>query len=118
MVYSYVLPQSDIGARLVSQDPFQPRQKFTSTGGTNILVMDQQELSSIHSVLHLIYHRNKNQHQRAKWWKWLAALKRSTSDVALTQPAAEHAYRRHLIDNIIPRCYLYVDDTICFQKTR
>ncbi|OJD12596.1 hypothetical protein AJ78_06839 [Emergomyces pasteurianus Ep9510] len=34
-------------------------------------------LKSIHTTLHLIYHRNKNQHRGAKWWKWLVMLKRS-----------------------------------------
>ncbi|KLJ08908.1 hypothetical protein EMPG_15671 [Blastomyces silverae] len=36
-------------------------------------------LKSIHITLHLLYHRNKNQHRGTKWWKWLAMLKRSMS---------------------------------------
>ncbi|EEQ85868.1 hypothetical protein RJZ56_001910 [Blastomyces dermatitidis] len=36
-------------------------------------------LKSIHITLHLLYHRNKNQHHGTKWWKWLAMLKRSMS---------------------------------------
>lgn len=71
-------------------------------------VMDHQEISAIHSVLHLIYHRNKNQHQRAKWWKWLATLKRITLDLGSLDSAAVERYQRHLAMHLIPRCYLYV----------
>ncbi|PGG98554.1 hypothetical protein GX51_06750 [Blastomyces parvus] len=34
-------------------------------------------LKPIHITLHLLHHRNKNQHRPTKWWKWLAMLKRS-----------------------------------------
>ncbi|OJD22246.1 hypothetical protein ACJ73_06409 [Blastomyces percursus] len=36
-------------------------------------------IKSIHITLHLLYHRNKNQHRGTKWWKWLAMLRRSMS---------------------------------------
>ncbi|KKZ64981.1 hypothetical protein EMCG_09107 [[Emmonsia] crescens] len=38
-------------------------------------------LKPIHTTLHLLYHRNKNQHGGAKWWKWLAMLKRSMGEL-------------------------------------
>ncbi|GLI82039.1 RNase MRP subunit [Penicillium ochrochloron] len=55
--------------------------------------MDTQEIQAVHAVLHLISHRNKNQHQRAKWWKWLARLKRTAVELgsqkaSTTIPAA------------------------------
>lgn len=70
--------------------------------------MDHQEISAVHSVLHLIYHRNKNQHQRAKWWKWLSTLKRTTLDLESLDSAAVERYQQHLAMHLIPRCYLYV----------
>lgn len=72
-------------------------------------VMDNQEILAVHSVLHLIYHRNKNQHQGAKWWKWLSILKRTTWDMGSMDSAkAATSYRQHLASHLIPRCYLYV----------
>lgn len=38
---------------------------------------EYQQLISTHQILHLTIHRNKNQHRRAKWWKWLSLLFRS-----------------------------------------
>lgn len=32
-------------------------------------------------ILHLVYHRNKNQHQRSHWWKRLNMLKRNCNQV-------------------------------------
>ena len=68
--------------------------------------MDPKEILAVHSVLHLVYHRNKNQHQRAKWWKWLAMLKRATLDLASKDSAAAEPCRQHLAV-LIPRCYRY-----------
>ncbi|KAJ5204057.1 uncharacterized protein N7498_004936 [Penicillium cinerascens] len=69
--------------------------------------MDNQEILAVHSVLHLIYHRNKNQHQGAKWWKWLSMLKRTTWDLGSMDPTkAASSYRQHLASHLIPRCYL------------
>ncbi|KAJ6023261.1 uncharacterized protein N7446_013620 [Penicillium canescens] len=61
--------------------------------------MDSQEILAIHSILHLIFHRNKNQHRGAKWWKWLSALKRATLDLARSGAQAHLAH-------IVPRCYV------------
>lgn len=70
--------------------------------------MDSEEVRAVQSILHLIFHRNKNQHTRAKWWKWLSMLKRTTSDLArpgLT-PAVAESYRQHLARNLIPKAYV------------
>ncbi|OKO98568.1 hypothetical protein PENSUB_9244 [Penicillium subrubescens] len=55
--------------------------------------MDTQEIQAVHAVLHLVSHRNKNQHQRANWWKWLSRLKRTavelgSQNASATIPAA------------------------------
>ncbi|KAK2811873.1 hypothetical protein FQN50_001911 [Emmonsiellopsis sp. PD_5] len=38
-------------------------------------------LKAIHTSLHLLYHRNKNQHRNTKWFKWLSMLRRATADL-------------------------------------
>ncbi|KAJ5362282.1 hypothetical protein N7541_003126 [Penicillium brevicompactum] len=65
-----------------------------------------EELLAVHSLLHLIFHRNKNQHHRTKWWKWLSMLKRATADLAQAEPSAMEAQKQHLAAHIIPRCYV------------
>ncbi|KAJ5330970.1 hypothetical protein N7476_000753 [Penicillium atrosanguineum] len=70
--------------------------------------MDTKEILAVYSILHLVYHRNKNQHQRAKWWKWLSALKRITLDLGSTDSAKAAACRQHLASHLSPRCYMYV----------
>lgn len=67
-------------------------------------IMDSQEILAVHSILHLIFHRNKNQHHRTKWWKWLSILKRATLD--LTRSNAVES-QKHLATYVIPRCYMY-----------
>ncbi|KAJ5504678.1 hypothetical protein N7463_007552 [Penicillium fimorum] len=62
--------------------------------------MDSKEILAVHSTLHLIFHRNKNQHRRTKWWKWLSILKRATLDLARS------GVESHLATHIIPRCYI------------
>ncbi|CRL30123.1 unnamed protein product [Penicillium camemberti] len=74
-----------------------------------------KEILAVHSTLHLIFHRNKNQHRRTKWWKWLSILKRATLDFARS------GVKSHLA-TVIPRCYMYekkerekkVKQTNCF----
>lgn len=63
--------------------------------------MDSKEILAVHSILHLIFHRNKNQHRRTKWWKWLSILKRATLDLARS------GVKSHLATHVIPRCYMY-----------
>ncbi|CAG7940880.1 unnamed protein product [Penicillium nalgiovense] len=58
------------------------------------------EILAVHSMLHLIFHRNKNQHRRTKWWKWLSILKRATLDFA--RPGV----KSYLATHVIPRCYI------------
>ncbi|KAJ6149958.1 hypothetical protein N7471_001157 [Penicillium samsonianum] len=62
--------------------------------------MDSKEILAVHSILHLIFHRNKNQHRRTKWWKWLSILKRATLDLARS------GVKSHLATHVIPRCYI------------
>lgn len=71
--------------------------------------MDTQEIQAVHAVLHLISHRNKNQHQRAKWWKWLSRLKRTAVELGSQNAgvAIPAAYKQYLSMHLVPRCYLY-----------
>lgn len=67
-----------------------------------------KEVLSVHVMLHLIFHRNKNQHRRTKWWKWLSILKRATADLAQSlATGAVEPQKQHLATHIIPRCFLY-----------
>ncbi|PLB49540.1 hypothetical protein P170DRAFT_510080 [Aspergillus steynii IBT 23096] len=77
--------------------------------------MESEPIFAIHSTLHLIFHRNKNQHGKTKWWKWLSILKRVTLNLARSlryEASHSHAneastiYRQYLATDIMPRCYL------------
>ncbi|KAL2816370.1 hypothetical protein BDW59DRAFT_175817 [Aspergillus cavernicola] len=76
--------------------------------------MEEDEILNIHSILHLIFHRNKNQHGRTKWWKWLSILKRTVWNLALSLNSSTKAearssaefYKQYLADLVVPRCYL------------
>ncbi|KAM5462915.1 Ribonuclease MRP protein subunit rmp1 [Microsporum audouinii] len=83
------------------------------------------DVRSIHRTLHLLYHRNKNQHRCTKWWKWLSMLKRWTLELACEiekiekfedvlsgdGTGDEHPFAavwkimRYLHDELVPRCY-------------
>ncbi|RAK96425.1 uncharacterized protein BO80DRAFT_429055 [Aspergillus ibericus CBS 121593] len=76
------------------------------------MIMDVNKVSAVHSILHLIFHRNKNQHRGTKWWKWLSILKRDTLKLAKSLdrhggpgPSADE-YKHHLAIHVIPKCYL------------
>ncbi|KAL2809024.1 hypothetical protein BJX63DRAFT_373995 [Aspergillus granulosus] len=75
--------------------------------------MEEDEILRVHSILHLISHRNKNQHSRTKWWKWLSVLKRSVWNLAQSLSSTGQAnllpaefYRKYLADRVVPKCYL------------
>ncbi|KAH7579480.1 Hypothetical protein J6896_04875 [Nakaseomyces glabratus] len=52
------------------------------------LVVDKYiQLHQEYRILHLLNHRNKNQHRVATWWKWFNMLRRSVGDVVeILQP--------------------------------
>lgn len=61
-------------------------------------------------MLHLTYHRNKNQHRLAKWWKWLSMLRRCVAKLLLDlqsddglRASLRAEYMREIL---LPRCYL------------
>lgn len=35
-----------------------------------------EELRALHTMLHLLFHRNKNQHRRSAWWRFFAGFRR------------------------------------------
>ncbi|KAL4914290.1 hypothetical protein BDW62DRAFT_146988 [Aspergillus aurantiobrunneus] len=75
--------------------------------------MEEDELFRIHSILHLVFHRNRNQHGRTKWWKWLSILKRTVWSFAVSLSSGNRGdsrpaefFKRQLADRILPRCYV------------
>lgn len=86
---------------------------------TEVAVAEPQKLLAIHTLLRLIHHRNKNQHRKSKWWKWLSTLNRTVwklvqaveaeqSSPGITQSASlsVERYKEYLAVHTIPRCYL------------
>lgn len=77
--------------------------------------VERENIFAVHSMLHLIFHRNKNQHANSKWWKWLSILKRTTlklgkslryeSSRTKTVTSTE-VYKRYLATQVVPECYL------------
>lgn len=76
--------------------------------------MEIEQVSAVHSMLHLVFHRNKNQHGRTRWWKWLSILKRLALNLAKSLEQKSYSendspvdmYKRHLAMHVAPRCYL------------
>ncbi|KAK2767900.1 hypothetical protein FQN53_006440 [Emmonsiellopsis sp. PD_33] len=77
-------------------------------------------LKAIHTSLHLLYHRNKNQHRSTKWWKWLSMLRRATADLTREverfekddddddEGVREIVLRKmgYIRSFVVPRCYV------------
>lgn len=70
---------------------------------------DVSQLQGVSQILHLIHHRNRNQHRHSHWWKWLAMLKRSIARLIteIVQGNVERASVRmkYMNDLLLPRCY-------------
>uniref|UniRef100_A0A093X9M5 Ribonuclease MRP protein subunit rmp1 n=1 Tax=Talaromyces marneffei PM1 TaxID=1077442 RepID=A0A093X9M5_TALMA len=70
--------------------------------------MDQSLLETLFSTVHLIYHRNKNQHGGTAWWKWLSILRRCL--VKLVDGAGNEKkcmnISRYVHTRVIPRAYI------------
>lgn len=81
--------------------------------------IDTSQLQKIYATLHLAFHRNKNQHGRCAWWKWLSILRRTVLKLFNAAERQQQPQRRdaiagtiknlaaHLNEHVIPRCYLY-----------
>jgi ribonuclease MRP protein subunit RMP1 len=84
-----------------------------------------EELTSIHQILHLTHHRNKNQHRLAKWYKSFSQLRRHASKllteletletfIALSAKSKKTEEARDAVEKrveflerwLVPRCYL------------
>ncbi|MCJ1260226.1 hypothetical protein MMC22_000085 [Lobaria immixta] len=67
-------------------------------------------LQATSKLLQLLHHRNKNQHRHAKWWKWLAMLKRCVNKLIQELKASDQTtanFRTSYMKNIlIPKCYV------------
>lgn len=71
------------------------------------------EIRTIYSMIHMIYHRNKNQHGIAKWWKSLHMLKGSIYSLLMAIETdsgnAVAVYEDYIQRRLVPKCYLYVE---------
>ncbi|KAI5849481.1 hypothetical protein DFP73DRAFT_295400 [Morchella snyderi] len=58
-------------------------------------------------LLHLLFHRNKNQHRSGKWWKWFGMLRRSIRK--LLNPSEEDGDANKRVEYmrrvLVPSCY-------------
>ncbi|KAL1963200.1 hypothetical protein VTN77DRAFT_8633 [Rasamsonia byssochlamydoides] len=70
--------------------------------------MDFSQIRDVYSMVHLIFHRNKNQHGKSKWWKWLSMLRRSVLKLLLAETGQKEktSLAGYLHANLIPRCYI------------
>jgi ribonuclease MRP protein subunit RMP1 len=51
----------------------------------------KEELTSVHQILHLTHHRNKNQHRLSKWYKSFSQLRRQVAKLITELEALEVA---------------------------
>ena len=60
-------------------------------------------------MLNMLHRRNKNQHRRSHWFRWLAMLGRSTAKFLLAFQREDvtgmAAYVVHMKSQILPKCY-------------
>ena len=80
------------------------------------------EISCIRRVtdnLQLLYHRNKNQHRRGKWWRWLGMLRRCfvklLREIVRGEIASVEARTRYLEEYLLPSCYMYA--SVIFDRS-
>ena len=70
---------------------------------------DVNQLQGVSQILHLIHHRNKNQHRHSHWWKWLAMLKRSIArliiDIGHGNVERASVRIKYMNEFLLPRCY-------------
>lgn len=71
--------------------------------------MDIKRLSRAKQTLGMLHRRNKNQHRRSHWFKWLAMLGRSITKFLLAfqrdDVTSIGAYVVHMEQQILPKCY-------------
>ena len=67
-------------------------------------------LRSSSQMLHLLHHRNKNQHRRAHWFQYLSLLKRHLNklitELETPDPIRANARVLYMIEQLLPRCYV------------
>ncbi|KAN0073308.1 hypothetical protein V8E54_008528 [Elaphomyces granulatus] len=73
--------------------------------------MDLSKIRELYSTLHLIFHRNKNQHGNTRWWKWLSMLRRLVLRLLLALESDGKGDKvavlaNHLQRHLVPRCYV------------
>ena len=80
---------------------------------------DVSQLQGVSQILHLIHHRNKNQHRHSHWWKWLAMLRRSIAklitDIGHGNVERASVRIKYMNEHLFPRCYGCVTSVILLQ---
>lgn len=68
-----------------------------------------ERLSLAKQILGMFHRRNKNQHRRSHWFRWLAMLGRSIARILLAFQREDAtgiaAYMVHVQLQILPKCY-------------
>ncbi len=71
--------------------------------------LDIVQLRESAKILHLLFHRNKNQHRQATWWKWLSMLRRCQARLTIeieSPDSVETLTRTRFMTNyLLPRCH-------------
>lgn len=90
-----------------------------------------KKLETEHGILHLLYHRNHNQHHVAVWWRHLNMVKRAVRKILRRQFDIENAKKikareklqaesaqiaRHLLDHILPTAYYEFNSIIALGQ--
>jgi ribonuclease MRP protein subunit RMP1 len=74
------------------KETFQPKPTSSnshiikSTMAANEPASSAQQLQNLYRVVHLVYHRNKNQHRRSLWWRHLNSFRRDLRTLSAAAP--------------------------------
>ena len=67
------------------------------------------QLQAATQTFHLLHHRNKNQHQHSRWWKWFSMLRRCVSnliyEIQTRDELRVQARVKHMNQVLLPKCY-------------
>ena len=74
------------------------------------------QLQNSMNFLHILYHRNRNQHRRGSFWKWFSMLKRCIGkliiELSMDDSNRSQARILYMKDTLLPRCHLWVPRTV------
>ncbi|KAI9718972.1 MAG: hypothetical protein M1812_003857 [Candelaria pacifica] len=72
--------------------------------------VDMGSLQEAAGILHLLSHRNRNQHRVSKWWRWFSMLRRSVGKFLCELHSSDGkrsiARLEYMREILIPKCHL------------